>query len=281
MVRGPVWSTVDCTICAHENAAEINAALAGEDASVSAIARRFDVPKTTLLRHRSKHLPTGPSAAVTPGPATPVIIPAPDRAPTATGREGPGRPCTVCHSPDRETIEAHLLAGKPQAAIPGLVPGSPAHDAIRRHVTNCIPERMRRARAEVDGMAALKVADDLTALRDMAMSLLREAKDFVAAARKNLGAAPDLDAGEDGAAAADPHKGMADALRTAAQVVGQAKGVVELVGKYTGEIRNVVEVDIRKAKEWPALVADISEVIGGCDACFAALESKLTGTVET
>jgi hypothetical protein len=264
---------VDCTICAHEKAASINAALANDDANVSAIARRFDVSKTTLLRHRSKHLPTGPSPAVTPGPATPGIIPALDRAPTATGRKGPGRPCTVCHSPDRETIEAHLLAGKPQATIPDIVPGSPAHDAIRRHVMHCIPERMRRARAEVDGMAALKMADDLGVLRSAAMGLMRDAQDLVTAARKSLDGPVGGGGDDDAPPPPDPGKAMADALRAAAAVVGQAKSVVELVGKFTGELRTVVEVDIRKAKEWPDFLTRIGEAVAGCDACSAAVEA--------
>ena len=282
---GPVRWTVDCTICSQPAAAAIDAALVAEGTSVSALAREHDVSKTSLLRHRSRHLdkrtgqgaPLGPlpaSPAVEPPPA-PIVTPSPDRAPTGSGRDGPGRPCTVCASPVRSIIEAHLVEGKPWLTIANIVDGSPAHDSIRRHAQRCVPEMIKRARAEVDGLTAIKMEGDLIALRGAAMRLLQEAQDYVAAARRKLDkGAPDGEG--DGSEGADPGKAMADALRTAAQVVGQAKGVVELVGKFTGEIRNVIEVDIRKAKEWPTFIEAIGEAVAGCDACSAAVEAAFS-----
>ncbi len=261
-----------CTICAHPAAAAIDAALTGESVSVSALAKLHGVSKTSLLRHRKAH-GGKPAVGVPQAPQiAPAVTPSPDRAPTGSGRDGPGRPCTVCASPVRSIIEAHLVEGKPWLTIANIVDGSPAHDSIRRHAQRCIPEKIKRARAEVDGLTAIKMEGDLIALRGAAMGLMQEAQDFVAAARRKLDTPGDHGEGED---AAEPARAMADALRTAAQVVGQAKGVVELVGKFTGEIRNVVEVDIRKAKEWPVLVETIGEAVAGCEACSEAVEAAL------
>jgi len=48
-----------CTICAHADRRGIEDALAGEP-SLRTIAGRWSVSKTSLLRHREKHLPQDP-----------------------------------------------------------------------------------------------------------------------------------------------------------------------------------------------------------------------------
>jgi hypothetical protein len=279
-----------CSTCARPDVADINAALESGSEGFNRIARRFDITKPSLARHRDNCIPrlraegdpicVGQKATQVPavvemtpavGPVA-TVAPASDRAPTFKGKPGAGRPCLTCSSPAREQIEDALLRAVPFLTISKTIDGAPSHDAIRNHATGCIPVKIKRAAAEGGNVQALKIAGDLHGLRDAAMGLLEKATGLVSKLTADGGGM--AGSGDDGA---DPAVVNMNLLRGAADVASKAKGILELCGKFSGEIRTVVDVDIRKAVQWPRFVTAVSEAVADCDDCSRRVEAALEG----
>lgn len=288
-----------CTTCARPDVADINAALVAKADGFNQIARRFNIAKPSLARHRDNCLPNvaptaegdaavettpttapGVSVAINATQVPPEVCegvkptqvePASDRAPTFKGKPGPGRPCLTCASSARAEIEEALLRGTPYLTVSNAIDGAPSHDAIRNHATNCIPDKLKRAAAEGNNVQALKIAGDLHGLRDAAMGLLEKATGLVSKLAADGGGF----AGGGGDDGADPAMANMMLLRGAADVANKAKGILELCGKFSGEIRNVVEIDIRKAAQWPRFTASVAEAVADCDRCSRRVEAAL------
>lgn len=300
-----------CTTCARPDVADINAALVAKTDGFNQIARRFEIAKPSLARHRDNCLPKlrasdaptsagiiptqvpavvettpttapGVSVAINATQVPPEVCegvkptqvePASDRATTFKGKPGAGRPCLTCSSPAREQIEDALLRAVPFLTISKTIDGAPSHDAIRNHATGCIPDKIKRAAAEGGNVQALKIAGDLHGLRDAAMGFLEKATGLVSKITADGGGF----AGGGGDDGADPAMVNMTLLRGAADVASKAKGILELCGKFSGEIRNVVEIDIRKAAQWPRFVAAVGEAVADCDECSRRVEAALEG----
>lgn len=284
-----------CTTCARPDVADINAALESGTEGFNKIARRFEIAKPSLARHRDNCIPKlrasdaptsagiiptqapavvemTPMAAAATMPPVATVEPASDRAPTFKGKPGAGRPCLTCSSPAREQIEDALLRAVPFLTISKTIDGAPSHDAIRNHATGCIPDKIRRAAAEGGNVQALKIAGDLHGLRDAAMGFLEKATGLVSTRAADGGGV--AGSGDDGA---DPAVVNMNLLRGAADVASKAKGILELCGKFSGEIRTVVDFDIRKAVQWPRFVKAVSDAVADCDECSRRVAAALKG----
>lgn len=291
-----------CKICQHPDRTAIEATLAKE--GPRAAERAHNVPKTTLLRHRDSCLAGAGAQSITPSTAAPstpptsstshwtapapsqppptsrtpvlVVTPASTRAPTFSGRSGPGRQCHTCSSPVRAEIEAMLCAGVPRWRIARDVPGAPAEDSIRRHARNCIPALITQARAEAGAHAALTIGDRVAEMVEGMEAALADIQAAAARARElyeapaagqcaTCGHSPDAD---------ERHRMMVTTAKAAAEVAAKMAAVLTLAGKYTGELDRG-RADIRDAAQWPAFTRSISRAVAGCEACSKAVETAL------
>lgn len=287
-----------CSICQHPERTAIDASL-GKDGP-NATARAFGIAKTSLLRHRDAgHVAgvqstTAPAApppsssshwtAPPPTSRTPVlaVTPAPTRAPTFTGRPTAGRQCKTCGSPARADIEAELLAGTPRWRIARDVPGAPSVDSIDHHARRCIPDLIRHALAETGAKGALTIGHRIVEMVDGVMSALQDVEAAASKVRElyEAPAAGACSACGTSPDAADRHRLMVTTAKATAEIARKAVSVLALAGKFTGEIRERVEVDIRTAKDWPAFTAAIGEAVADCDACSHRVEEALRGLHE-
>lgn len=272
-----------CTTCARSDIAAVNAdllaSLSDAGPSINSIAKKYDIAKTSLLRHRrcldrvAASEPTAPPPA--PDPPAPVVVPADDRDPAYKGKPGPGRPCIVCSSPVRTEIERLAMAKVPWLRIHQNVEGSPSHDSIRDHCRRCVPDLLKRAHAESDNVEALRISEDLADIRGTARRLLGEAERLVEEATAALAATPKDPCATCGSSPAGARADLMRTVKQAADVMGKAKDVLRLVGGFTGELRERVEIDIREAKGWPRFVAAVSDAVGGCDDCADRVATAL------
>ncbi len=276
-----------CSTCSRTDIADINAALAASEVdggpSINSIAKRFQVAKTSLLRHRrcldraSPVEAQPPPVEVAPVAAqtAPEVVPASDRDPLFRGKPGAGRPCLVCSSPQRAEIERLAMAKIPAARIEREVEGAPSHDSIQRHCRVCVPDLLRRAHAESDSVEALRISEDLADIRGTARRLLGEAERLVEEATAALAATPSDPCSTCGSSPASARAHLMQTVKQAADVMSKTKDVIRLVGGFTGELRERVEIDIREAKHWPRFLKAISDAVCGCDDCSGAVASAL------
>ena len=118
------------------------------------------------------------------------------------------RTCTICTHPDRTGIERALIAAEPFRHIAERTGTSPA--ALHRHRSEHLPLFLKKAHAAAEVAQADTLLDQIRELQTRAMRILAKAEE----------------AGD---------------LRTALAAIGQARSVVELQGKLTGEMDGPLE----------------------------------------
>lgn len=284
-VRSEV-ATKTCSTCQRPDIAAVNAdllaSLSDDGPSINGLAKKYGIAKTSLLRHRRCLDRASPVEAQTPpvevapvAAQTPEVVPASDRSPAYKGKPGPGRPCCVCSSPVRAEIERLAMAKTPWLRIEREVEGAPSHDSIRDHCRRCVPDLLRRAHAESDNVEALRISEDLADIRGTARRLLGEAERLVEEARAALAATPSDPCDTCGSSPAAAGANLMRTIKQAADVMGKAKDVLRLVGGFTGELRERVEIDIREAKHWPRFLKAISDAVCDCEDCSERVTSAL------
>ena len=112
------------------------------------------------------------------------------------------RTCTICTHPERQAIEHALLRQEPFRHIAARTGTSTA--ALQRHKRDHIPLSLRKAQDAEEIAQADTLLDQIQELRIRAMGILEQAE-------------------------------RAGDLRTALAAIGQAKGVLELQARVTGE----------------------------------------------
>ncbi len=112
------------------------------------------------------------------------------------------RNCTICLHPDRSTIDHALISQIPFRHIAERTGTSTT--ALQRHKRGHIPLTLRRAHDAEEVAHAVDLIDQIQHLQARAMRILDKAE-------------------------------KAGDLRTALAAIGQAKGVLELQAKMTGE----------------------------------------------
>ena len=127
------------------------------------------------------------------------------------------RPCTLCSHPDRELIDTAILRGESYRDIARRFATS--KDAVCRHREH-IPAALIESQKAREILTADRIIDELRGLQDRAKALLTKAEE-----------------GGD--------------LRAATGAIRETRGVIELLARLTGELREgpVVGV-IVNAPEW-------------------------------
>ena len=207
----------ECRVCLDPRVDDIHRAIDGGRA-VKAVSTSFGIPRTTLQRHLLHR--ASPS---TSGPAT-TAMGAPSPTPDASAGR---RACLVCRSAARDTIESALLSGEPSETIARAHAGldGPSADTVRRHATRCIPELLAAARETRVAELAQEAKTKVRALAERAEAMIESAT------------GPETKA----------------TLREQAACLTAAKGVLEPLGKLTGELGPDIELRILELPQWAAI----------------------------
>jgi len=152
------------------------------------------------------------------------------------------RTCTICMHPDREAIDAALVAGEPYRGIAQRYAASP--DAVFRHRSDHVTATLVRA------------ADAAEVAR--ADSLLGQLGELRADARRIGGKAEAL--GE---------------LKTALAGVRELVRIVELTAKLVGELDERPVVNVLVAPEWLAVRSELLDALRGYPDARQAVAARL------
>jgi len=152
------------------------------------------------------------------------------------------RVCTICTHPDREAIDAALVAGDGFASIAREYAVS--QDAVARHRAGHLPERMARTPKAAEVAHADDLLGQVRALRSKAMSIL------LAAERQGD-------------------------LRTALAGIREARACLELLLEVEGEIDRRPVVNVLVAPEWLAVRAELLDVLRGYPDARQAVAARL------
>lgn len=140
-----------------------------------------------------------------------------------------GRGCSVCSSEDRDAVERELIVGEPLSAISrtfGL-----GRDSVRRHRAH-LPAHVTALREAGEALEGARVLDRLE-------ELFIEAREILRSARAQ---------GRD---------------QVSLQAVRELRGVIELIGKVTGQLddRPQVAVNLAVSAEFVAVRQAITEAL--------------------
>ena len=172
-------------------------------------------------------------------------------APFSRGRLKLSRVCTICRNGKCDAINALLISGT--ASIRRIAADNGVTEsALRRHAAKHIPQALARAQEAAEVANADTLLDQVKSLQARALTI--------------------LDAAE-----------KADDLRTALQAVREARGLLELLAKLTGELaaqpsmqQNVmVGVGLTPEEQGRRTEAGIVQRGGPSSAATAALLQKL------
>src|SRR5215213_2423926 len=152
------------------------------------------------------------------------------------------RRCTVCHHPERHSIDGALITGAPYRSVAkrfGL-----SESSVYRHKTEHLPAHLLKAR-EVEEAAK---ADDLL---DQVRNLQAHALDILGRAEKT---------GD---------------LRTALAAISQARGNVELLGKLAGELDERPVVNVLLSPQWVMIRTTMLKALSTYPEARAAVAESL------
>ncbi len=138
------------------------------------------------------------------------------------------RKCTVCEHEKVEEINRLLLKGVPLRDLAGRY--SVSKTALHRHKKSHLPAELTKAREAQDVTKADSLLDQVTELRDKALSILDKAE-------------------------------QAGDLRTALQGVREAKGCLELLARLQGELQERTTVNVLVNPQWLTLRAVILKAL--------------------
>jgi hypothetical protein len=225
-----------CGLCRSEQRAAIDAAILNRgEKSWRTLATELGLPRPTVQRH-APHAVAVP-VVEPPAPVAPPSEPAPLK-------PRKGHPCETCRSPHRAAIEAAVFELAPVKAIEARFPDGPSDNSIQRHITKCLRDRLEASGPDVR-------EELVRGARDEARGLLAKARNLLNAAET------------DGS--------YADRART----ITAAKGIVELLGRITGELGADVEVRIVESPRWVELRDRILDALVPFPDALAAVVAAL------
>ncbi len=165
---------------------------------------------------------------------------------------------------DRHGIEKALADGVPCTRIERMFPGT-SDTGIRRHRDECVGRAILAARLEVLERSNLSTAD---AFRSRLESLVQDAEDLVATAKKLLECGVGEGAEEDGRGlTAENVKAVGTAIKT-------AEGAIVSLGKLLGLFPTGTTINIINHPHFATTVTKIVDTI--CDECLAPVRKVLT-----
>jgi hypothetical protein len=124
--------------------------------------------------------------------------------------------CSICRHPQRLAIEQALVSGTPLRDIAGRY--GTAKTIVARHRTHVAGDIAQQTRAR-DVLRAGKLLDDVRAGEGRAERLYAQAEEILASALKDK-----------------DRRTALQAIRTAIDVMGEARGYLELRGELTNEL---------------------------------------------
>lgn len=138
------------------------------------------------------------------------------------------RTCTICEHPQKEEIDSLIINGNTFRNI--VEQFSLSLGAIHRHKSEHLIQTLTKAREVKEIVHADNLLEQLRNLQAEALSILEQAKK-----KKDL--------------------------RTAVFAINSARGVIELLGKLLGELREHPQVNVLISPEWKSLRATILQAI--------------------
>ena len=154
------------------------------------------------------------------------------------------RACTVCESPDRDAIDAEVMRGESSYVLADRYGVSPS--SIQRHAK-------RHLSAALAGVQTQEQAERRASLLDRVEGLIERAETLYSAAS------------EEGKSS------------QALAVLKELRGLLELLGKATGELdtRPVTVVNLQTAPEWLAMRAVILSALSAYPDARAVVAGRL------
>lgn len=138
------------------------------------------------------------------------------------------RPCTICTHPERDEIDTAIVRGQPLRRIAtqrGLT-----EQSMRRHGAAHLPASLARAHAAQEIAQAGDLLGELRELHNRVLGILERAEE----------------SGD---------------LRAATGAIREARSVIELLAKLTGEIDDKPEVNIVISPQWLTIRGAILEAL--------------------
>jgi len=153
------------------------------------------------------------------------------------------RPCTICRHPQRDQIDAALIAGDSYRALAERF--SLSTTALSRHSQAHLPATLAKAQQAADVARGDTLLDQARDLQAKALGILKKAED-------------------------------ANDLRLALVAIREARGTLELLARLQGELQDATTVNVLVASpEWLSLRGAILQAVEPYPAARAALVEAL------
>ena len=127
------------------------------------------------------------------------------------------RACTICTHPQRDEIDADFVRGQPFRRI--ATHRDVTEQSVRRHGASHLPESLATAQEERERIRASNLLNELHDLHDRVLGILETAEE------------------------------LGD-LRAATGAIREARSLIELLAKLTGQIDHKPEVNIVLSPQW-------------------------------
>jgi len=138
------------------------------------------------------------------------------------------RPCSVCTHPERDEIDTEIVRGQPFRRI--ATQRGVTEQSVRRHGTTHLPELVAQAHEAQERAHAGNLLDELRELHGRVLRILESAEE----------------SGD---------------LRAATGAIREARSVIELLAKLTGQIDDQPEVNIVVSPQWLTIRGAILEAL--------------------
>lgn len=152
------------------------------------------------------------------------------------------RKCTVCEHPQRDEIDAALVAGEPLRNIAQRVSVSSA--ALCRHKADHLPATLAKAAAAADVAHADNLLDQVKDLQRRTLAILDQAEQTAQ-------------------------------LKTALTAIGQARGNLELLARLLGELQEQPTINLMVMPEWVTVRGALLAALGPYPEARAVVAAEL------
>jgi hypothetical protein len=138
------------------------------------------------------------------------------------------RPCSICTHPERDQIDTDIVRGQPFRRI--ATQRGVTEQSVRRHAIAHLPESLAKAQDAQERVQAGNLLDELRELHGRVLGILERAEE----------------SGD---------------LRAATGAIREARSMIELLAKLTGQIDDQPEVNIVLSPQWLTIRGAILEAL--------------------
>ena len=227
--------TTKCSVCRHERVAEIDALQQGAEYDELNTTRKYHLTRQALWKHAAHRAKEREEAAKPGKTHAEAPLPSPDSAVAS---------CPVCTHAKRADIEADIAGGGKYTTV------GRRHQldagAVRVHAEGCLRGALRRPGTEAELRAVANARARCLKLVEQVEALIEQA-----------------DSDED------------ISWRERAALITAAKGTLELLGRFTGEIGPAAELMIVESPKWKRIEATIAKALAPYPEAAAAVAKAL------